>query len=193
MSETKTVEIELRSKDDAKLAEIWSQLREYLAAHNPGLPYSPFEHIVRELVFNSIKANLKRIFLEQNGEGAVDAPDFREALENFSPELLQQAESSQYHVRVRFAALPAEGGFEVSVENNTAMLPAEKQLVDRLLSADPAHDASSGESASGEGGGLGLSMVGKILQNCGMERSALQYESNQASTQFRLRVPAGTA
>ena len=156
MSETKTVEIELRSKDDAKLAEIWSQLREYLAAHNPGLPYSPFEHIVRELVFNSIKANLKRIFLEQNGEGAVDAPDFREALENFSPELLQQAESSQYHVRVRFAALPAEGGFEVSVENNTAMLPAEKQLVDRLLSADPAHDASSGESASGEGGGLGL-------------------------------------
>ncbi|MCR9143787.1 MAG: hypothetical protein NXI24_16185 [bacterium] len=198
MSNSETIEIELRSKDDQKLEEIWAQLKRHLAAANPELPYSPIEHIVRELVFNSIKANLKRIFLEEQGgqsENGAAALDFREALENVSPELMQKAEASDRYVRVRFADLKTgAGGFEVTVVNNTEMLPGEKELVDRLLFTDDQvgpEEAPSGESVSGEGGGLGLRMVRKILHNCGLGQSALRYETADARTAFTLRVPAG--
>ena len=190
------IEIELRSKDEQKLDAIWAQLREHLTRHNPALPFSPLHHVVRELVFNSIKANLKRIFLEADGA----APDFREALESFSPELLAKAEASNHVVRVRFEGRAAAGrtdagpgGFEVSVFNNTEMLPGERELVDRLLYSDVQTDEPSGptgESASGEGGGLGLRMVRKILQNCGLGPEALRYETGPLRTVFTLRVPA---
>ncbi len=196
MSNSENIEIELRSKDEQKLEEIWQHLKNHLGQHNPGLPYSPMQHILRELVFNSIKANLKRIFIEENGQDAV-ALEFREALENISPQLLQKAEASDRYVRVRFSGVAqTPGGFEVSVMNNTEMLPAERELVDRLLYTDEHVDEQeseepSGESVSGEGGGLGLRMVRKILQNCGLEQTALQYESSASRTVFFLRVPAG--
>lgn len=198
VSNTESIEIELRSKDEQKLEEIWAHLKSHLGEHNPGLPYSPLQHILRELVFNSIKANLKRIFIEEKGaaDPAVAALDFREALETVSPDLLKKAEASDRYVRVRFVGVSqAPGGFEISVFNNTEMLPGERELVDRLLYTDEQvgeeAEAPSGESVSGEGGGLGLRMVRKILQNCGLGHGALQYETSPARTAFILRVPAG--
>lgn len=200
MTDHTSVEIILRSRDEAKLDEIWHQLRTHLAHHNPGLPYSPVQHILRELVFNSIKANLKRIFIEEPGNNedlARALVDFREALEGQAAALLAKAEASHRFVSVRFSARAQEdpaGGFEVSVSNNTEMLPAERELVERLLYSDEpkgAPEAPSGESASGEGGGLGLRMVRRILQNSGLGLKALQYETVPSKTVFILRVPAG--
>ncbi|MEQ9364983.1 MAG: hypothetical protein RIF32_12100, partial [Leptospirales bacterium] len=124
--------------------------------------------------------------------------DFREALENVSPELLRKAEASERYVRVRFAGISqAPGGFQVSVVNNTEMLPAERELVERLLYTDEQvgedQAAPSGESESGEGGGLGLRMVRKILDNCGLGQSALKYETSDARTAFTLHVPAANS
>ena len=181
-------EIILKSRDEAKLEEIWTALRENIERHNSAAPFSPMQHVLRELVFNGIKANLKRIFHEEGLESAgVAVPDFHEALESFSPDLLNKAEQGNRQVRVRFA--DGGSGFEIRVINDAAMSVEERQMVESLLNSEMPAGAPDGVSQSGEGGGLGLRMVQRILLNCGLGQDALHYESDQNTTTFTLRIP----
>lgn len=182
--------IALQEKNAARLESIWETLRDFLDARGQSELYPPLQHVIRELVFNGLKANLKRVFLEERGAGEP-LPEFRAVLEVMPPELAERLRASGRAVEVQFAPGP-DGDFTVEVANDCAMLPEEREAVEALLFGPPGghEDEASGEATRGrEGGGLGLRMARKILENSGLGVGRLAYSSAEGRTSFRLRVP----
>ncbi len=181
---------EFRSRDERELDKLGAELGRFLQAYKRESWTGPLTHIVRELVFNSLKANIKRLFLEERGRTALDdlLPAFREALETRPDELLAALGRSPYCVQVELS--PGPDGFLVTVRNNAEMLAAERSIVDRILSGQENYtDPAEALERLREGGGLGLRMVRRMLSSAGLGPAALTYSSGPGITEFRLAVP----
>lgn len=181
---------EFRSRDTDRLDQLARELRRFLRAYKREAWAAPLVHIVRELIFNSLKANIKRLYLEERGRTDLEEllPEFREALETRPDELLQALARSRYAVQVELS--PGPEGFLVTVRNNAEMLAAERAIVDRILSGQENYtDPSDALERFREGGGLGLRMIRRMLSSAGLGPAALTYASGPDLTEFRLTVP----
>jgi hypothetical protein len=181
---------EFRSRDATELDKLGAEVDRFLRAYKREAWTAPVVHIVRELVFNSLKANIKRLFLEERGRVELEdlLPAFREALETHPDDLLQALGSSKFYVEVELS--PGSAGFVVTVRNNAEMLAAERSIVDRILSGKETYaDPSDALDQLREGGGLGLRMIRRMLDSAGLGPAALTYSSGSGITEFRLAVP----
>ncbi len=191
--------ITLQSRDSEKLESVWDELRRRLLLHCDDrfikAYFGGLRHVLRELVFNALKANLKRIYLEELRSSGVQEDGlssnfirrFRQRLQEDPHSLMQKAEQSSYRVQVRFFS--EQTGFHIVIENNSEILPVERSRVEDVLNGrglefDPAAEPDA------EGGGLGLHMIRTILENSGLGMSSLRFDAGPGRTAFTLRVSA---
>ncbi len=148
------------------------------------------EHIIRELVTNAFKANMKRAFRNGAvgpGPRGGGAAAFRSAIEDNADSLLHQATRAGLYVRLELYA--AEDVVQVCVINNSALLASERRRLKDALEEAPRSAAAllASERPRREGGGLGLAMARQMLKNLACS-GALSFVGGRRETRFVLEL-----
>lgn len=137
---------------------------------------------VHELAGNARNALLKRLWFAQNALDLADPNCYREHIGRFRADVsqnpsyyLELLEKSSYHIRFLFAHDEQQSW--VVVENNTPLLPIERERIEQKLSVarefQTMADAYAALSDFSEGAGLGIAMVIVILRTLGLSPDSL--------------------
>jgi len=155
--------------------------------------------IIKELVNNAIKANLKRLYFASVNLNINDNKNYREGMETFKEAVYQGEESklinalqgSRYMVRVTFSK--TDEHLTISVINNNPILESEMNKIKaRVNKAYKYHDISEAFTDvldDSEGAGLGLIMALMVLKNSGFPQNVFTISRNDTLTSVNLSIP----
>jgi len=155
--------------------------------------------IVKELVNNAIKANLKRIYFTENNLDINNNRDYRNGMENFksdvfSPEhaeKIDEVEGSGYFVRVTFSV--HDERINLNIANNITILKPEfekiKSRVNKAFKYNDISDAFGDVLDDSEGAGLGLIMAIMLLKNSGFPKDSFKISRNEKITAMNVSIP----
>jgi HD-like signal output (HDOD) protein len=156
-------------------------------------------NIIKELINNSIKANLKRIYFKLKDLDIEKTEDYRAGMETFkneayegeSEEYLEKLEKSNLVVRVSFKTT-AEYLY-INVINNVPILRMELSKINaRIKKAYKYRDISEAFDEvldESEGAGLGLIMAMMIFKNIGMPPEAFRIYRKNELTIAAIAIP----
>jgi HD-like signal output (HDOD) protein len=155
--------------------------------------------IVKELINNAIKANLKRLYFESAGLNINDINNYRQGMETFKDtvfqsnesELIKSLQGSRYMVRVTFSS--TSENLSISVINNNPILESElNKIKSRVAKAYKYQDISEAfidVLDDSEGAGLGLIMALMLLKNSGFPQNVFTISRNETLTSVNLSIP----
>jgi len=155
--------------------------------------------IVKELINNAIKANLKRLYFESTGLNINEIGSYRQGMENFKDavfqsnesELIKSLQGSRYMVRVKFGI--TNENLSISVINNNPILESEmnkiKSRVSKAYKYQDISEAFIDVLDDSEGAGLGLIMALMLLKNSGFPQNVFTISRNDALTSINLSIP----
>ncbi|MCP5483482.1 MAG: hypothetical protein H7A21_18745 [Spirochaetales bacterium] len=155
----------------------------------------------KELILNGTKANVKRVLFREQGLDAANEADYRRGMDLFKGELREERIAA-YRSRFKEYDLPVTATFygnplvlNIKVKNNFPLLPQEEQRIrekfDRAQSFSSLIDFYTEHADESEGAGLGLTMVGLLLDESGIDKHAFTLYSNPiyGETAARLEIP----
>ena len=155
--------------------------------------------VVKELVNNSVKANLKRLFFKSKGLDINKIEDYRIGMETFKEETyhhnndnyFEKLEHSKLVVRVAFKT--SDEHIHINVINNIPILEAElKKINARISKAYKYNDMSEAFDDvldDSEGAGLGLIMAMMLFKNSGLPAEAFKIYKKGELTIATLSIP----
>lgn len=158
--------------------------------------------IVKELVNNAIKANLKRIYFESKGLDIQNPANYREGMESFKEDVFETPGSatiaaldgSKYIVRVSFAT--SGNNIRIEVRNNIPILESElnkiKARVNKAYKYQDIAEAFTDVLDDSEGAGLGLIMALMLLRNSGFPKDSFKINRTDNLTSVNLSIPYNT-
>ena len=144
----------------------------------------PVTAILKELINNSIKANVKRLYFKIKELDISDTADYRKGMDSFKEDIYENSNEdyfekliqSDYLVRIIFK--PLEDSYVFYVVNNTPILDLELHKIENRIKK--AYSYSSMAEAfddvldDSEGAGLGLIMTMMMMKNSGMPIDSLR-------------------
>ena len=147
---------------------------------------------------NAVKANAKRAWMLSKGYDLDQADHKNEVLEEFRDEVVDNLTSyvhklkqTDYSVKLYFAL--NHGNFEIIIQNNVQMTPAEleraKQRIEWAQTADNLFEGYTLFNDNREGAGLGLAMNLLLLKQAGLGPENFRINSNNNSTTVYLTIP----
>ncbi len=156
------------------------------------------ESVLREMIVNAVKANSKRVYFQKHDLDITDAAqyetgmiEFKSFFLNDSLELREILKESGY--KVELVLKKDDKGFRIYVNNNTGLLPFEKERINvRIEKAKMYSDFSDmymDISDDSEGEGLGISLTILFLKNSGIGENSFHIVSNGEVTQSSITVP----
>ncbi len=139
-------------------------------------------YCVHELAGNARNALLKRIYFLEKGLDIVDREQYHEGMRSFRHDTIAEKQrylslldSSELHIRFLFRH--DEENVEISIENNTALLPIERERISEKLANARKYktmaDAYAALADFSEGAGLGIAMVIVMLRTLGLPADSL--------------------
>ena len=152
--------------DETTLLKINSVLLKILSRHGNVFLLETLITIIREIIFNAFKANLKRIYFENSGISITDTEKYDEHMAGFKDDFLYNLDEirsdilmqNKYHISVTFNISGKQINF--SVFNNVTIIEEEfKRIRDRIEQSKNFQnlaDAYNDVYDSTEGAGLGL-------------------------------------
>ncbi len=155
-------------------------------------------NVIKEVVSNGIKANLKRSYFFFRGKDINNPSDykelmknFNEAIDNFNRKFPDRLKKEGKYVMLR---LYYEGNdICIDVKNNSSILDEEmKQVQLRINKAKnfiSMSDLFDADFDNSEGPGLGLGMLIYLLKNEGINEDSLSIKSDGESTYTQVRIP----
>ncbi|OHD68668.1 MAG: hypothetical protein A2W19_12675 [Spirochaetes bacterium RBG_16_49_21] len=160
--------------------------------------YETFEPVLRELIQNAVKANMKRVYFKSMDLDIADDADYERGMQEFKkvayhPELLKNMlVDSRYRIVIKFRK--REGGIEIAIINNARIMPVElERLRYRLVKAGECRnftEAYENMYDSSEGAGLGIIMSVMLLKNAGLDVHIVSLVPDEASMKIALTVPS---
>jgi hypothetical protein len=177
--------------------DINSLLSKILSRFDKAYLYHTYEPVLRELMQNAVKANMKRVCFQGMKLDIRNDTDYNAGMREFKkiayhPELLKnKLFESRYKVIINFRKR-AEG-IAIEVINNARIVPVElDRLRFRLVKAGECknfteaylnmHDAS-------EGAGLGIIMSAMLLKNAGLDDQSILINPDENEVKVTLRIP----
>ena len=154
----------------------------------------------KELVINATKANLKRIIFDEMKLDPSIPEQYEEGMEHFRGKLLEQ-EIKKYKNRFIELDFPVVATFyyaptvlNITVKNNFTMYHAEEERIRekfrKAKSFSSLLDFFMEHGDQTEGAGMGLTMVGILLDESGIDRHAFTVYSNEYNeTAAKLEIP----
>jgi len=160
--------------------------------------YETLEAILREVVQNAVKANMKRVWFKSHGLDIHRDEDYAEGMRSFKeiayhPHLLKDTLlESDYRVVVTVQKLDA--AISLRVINNARIVPHELERIHkRIAEADQCGSFSEAFDKlhdDAEGAGLGIILVVMLVKNAGLDTSLLRVETDESSVTFSLTIPS---
>lgn len=155
------------------------------------------DYCLREFCVNSLKAMIKRLFFKTHNGNIEDPEDYARLMANFREAWTSHIDvwerriketESFYQVNVQCK----DGLLNLIIANPGKVLPAELERINQQIKAASSND-SEGDFYFGlgdaEGGGLGLLLIGRMLQSFGCASENLSFWVYQDKTVFMLRLP----
>jgi len=183
---TRSIEVDVNSL----LAKVLSRMdKAYL--------YDTFESIIRELIQNAVKANMKRVWFREKGLDIDDDNDYRKGIAKFKnvvyhPEVMREKLlASPYRVMLKFRK--AGGGIVIEVSNNARIVPAElERLRNRVIKAAEGGnfaDAYENMYDASEGAGLGIILSLMLLRNAGIDSGCFAIRPEGDVLRITITIP----
>lgn len=156
-------------------------------------------NIMKELVNNAVKANLKRLYFGMKNLDIHTTEDYRIGMESFKAETYQpddttyidQLEKSDLHVRIVFTT--SESHIRIAITNNSPILEVElakiQSRVKKAFKYTDIAEAFDDVLDDSEGAGLGLIMAIMLLKNSGLTQETLQVSREEGATTATISIP----
>lgn len=183
-------------------SQIIKMIHRYLEHHDMLFHKETIVSIIKELVNNAIKANLKRLYFEISDLDINDPNSYRNGMEKFKDEVFMSHESemitsligSRFMVRVNFGS--NSENLIINVINNNSILESEmNKIKSRVAKAYKYQDISEAFTDvldDSEGAGLGLIMALMLLKNSGFAQNVFTISRNETLTSVNLTIPYRT-
>ncbi len=177
--------------------EINSLLAKILSRYDLLYLYDTFEPVLRELIQNAVKANMKRVCLEGLDLDIADNAEYEAGMQEFKkvayhPELLRdRIAESKYQIAVSFRKLAH--GIAFDVINNARIMPVElERLRFRLKKAGECSnftEAYANLHDTSEGAGLGIMMCALLLKNAGLDSNNIKITPGDDFMKISVEIP----
>lgn len=193
------VSFSFRFIDDRSLMLINTLILKILAAQGNIFLLETMITIIREIVFNAFKANLKRIYFEKSGIDINDSAKYESLMKNFKEDYLYNITSIEseitsnqnYHIQITFGY--KQGDLRIAVYNNAKII---KEEYDRISSRIEQSKISNNLAEAYndvydpiEGAGLGLVLMVFLLKNSGIGAENLTIEHNAEGITVSIIIP----
>jgi putative nucleotidyltransferase with HDIG domain len=159
--------------------------------------YDTFESVLRELVQNAVKANMKRIWYKSLNLDINNENDYRKGMPKFKdvayhPEMMRdQLQSSPYRVIIKMRR--RADGIDIDIINNTPIVPGEmERLMNRMKKAVECvnfSEAYENMYDASEGAGLGIILSLMLMRNAGMNPDLLKIVPVHDSFKVSIAIP----
>ncbi|HNX24242.1 MAG TPA: HDOD domain-containing protein [Spirochaetota bacterium] len=155
--------------------------------------------IVREIVFNAFKANLKRIYFEKSGININDSEKYEIAMQNFKEDYLYNLDeieaeittNQNYYIQISFEQ--KDGILIISVFNNVQIVKEEySRIMLRIQQSKISQnlaDAYNDVYDPTEGAGLGLVLMVFLLKNSGIGADNLSITHDSNGITVSVKIP----
>jgi len=155
--------------------------------------------IIREIVFNAFKANLKRIYFEKSGVDINDSLKYSVLMKDFKEDFLYNLDeiepevtmNQKYYIQITFEQ--KNGILEISVFNNSQIVKEEYQRILSRIEQSKKYqnlsDAYNDVYDPIEGAGLGLVLMVFLLKNSGIGADNLSIANNTSGITVSVKVP----
>jgi HD-like signal output (HDOD) protein len=155
-------------------------------------------NVIREILSNSIKANLKRSYFFFKGKNINDADDYKMLMKNFDESIKvfnkkfpERMKKEKRYVMLR---LFYDGhNINIDVKNNSAIIDEEMKEVEirvkkakDFISMSDLFDAHFNDK---EGPGLGIGMLIYLLKNEGIDEDSFTIKTDGESTYTQIKIP----
>ena len=154
----------------------------------------------KEIILNATKANLKRLLFGEVISGSPSPEEYEEAMKSFKEHLIEtkikefkeKFIKNNYYVNATF--YHSSDVINVKVKNNFPLyLQEERRIREKFSKAQEFSNLIDFYMQHGdetEGAGLGLTMVGILLEESGIDRHCFTISSNQyEETAAKLEIP----
>jgi putative nucleotidyltransferase with HDIG domain len=159
--------------------------------------YDTFESVLRELVQNAMKANMKRLWYKSLNLDISNEKDYRKGMPKFKdvayhPEMMKdQLQSSPYRVIIKMRR--RSDGIDIDIINTARIVPGEmERLMNRMKKAiECANFSEAYENMydSSEGAGLGIVLSLMLLRNAGMDPDVFKIIPDGDSFKVSIAIP----
>ena len=159
--------------------------------------YDTFESVLRELVQNAVKANMKRIWYKSLNLDINKEDDYRKGMAKFKdvayhPEMMiDQLQSSPYRVIIKMRR--RADGIDIDIINNARIVPGEmERLMNRMKKAIECvtfSEAYENMYDASEGAGLGIILSLMLLRNAGINPDLFNIVPERDSFKVSISIP----
>jgi len=155
--------------------------------------------IIREIVFNAFKANLKRIYFDKFGADITDGSKYDLLMQNFKDDYLYNLDeieaeittNQNYYIRITFVQV--EGILSISVFNNIQIIKEEyDRIMARIKQSKISHNLAEAYNDvydPTEGAGLGLVLMVFLLKNSGIGADNLLITHDSDGVTVCVKIP----
>lgn len=155
--------------------------------------------IIREIIFNAFKANLKRIYFDKSGADINDTEKYEHIMKDFKEEYLYNLEAietevttnQKYYIQITFHQI--EDNLKISVFNNVRIIKEEfERITSRIQQSKVAQnlaDAYNDVYDPTEGAGLGLVLMMFLLKNSGIGTDNLNIAHDISGITVSIKIP----
>ena len=160
-------------------------------------------NVIKELVNNAIKANMKRIYFGINDLDINEIQDYRLGMETFKQDTYQAKDNvvstklQESKLVVRLSFKNTEEHLHINVINNIPILAVElKKIEARMQKSDKYNDITEAFEDvldDSEGAGLGLIMTMMLLKNCGLPKETMKLYRKNDLTIASISIPKNYA
>ena len=155
--------------------------------------------IIREIVFNAFKANLKRLYFQKSGVDLNDKEKYTILMQNFKDEYLYKLDEIEeeitsqdnYHIQINFKK--SDNSLKITIFNNVTIIEEEYNRIKTRLEQAKKYqnlaDAYNDIYDSTEGAGLGLALMVFLLKNSGIGVDNLLITPDNKGVTVSLNIP----
>jgi len=180
-------------------SQIINMIHRFLENHDLIYHKNTVTSIIKELINNAIKANLKRLYFESLKLDINNTKDYRKGMNSFKNDVFQKEENeiikslqmSKYIVRVKFDLI--NDNLAISVINNCKILESElskiKSRVTKAYRYKNIQEAFTDVIDDSEGEGLGLITALMLIKDSGFPQNSFTVSRNDTLTSINLIIP----
>jgi len=173
---SKTLVLRTATYQPGERAHIDRVLGAFLQAAGMSALKDKLAYCVHELAGNARKANIKRIFFQDQGLAIRNEAEYARGMQSFRRQLmegpdyyLERLKASALHIKFHFRKTAS--GVRITITNNAPLTPAEEARIREKLAVAGRHtcfaEAFEGIDDSTEGAGLGIVMMLFMLKSLG--------------------------
>lgn len=190
--------IEFPYIDHQKESLIEEGLEKYLVAIGKINLFQSLSYILKEMIGNANKANLKRIHFSSNKLDINFETHYKEGMKSFkenytnlSAKYYKEAERLGYYVKVDFSVV--DNMFILSVKNSNPLVKVEKERIESRIKKASKFKNMEEALIEGldteEGAGFGLIITTLMLRKLGLDEKVFNIRDNEKYTEAKLIIP----